>query len=247
MTAQERFFITTSWDDGTVHDLKLADLLSKYQLPATFYVAKHHEYGCLEESQIRALGQCFELGAHTVNHVVLDTVSDELAEKEIRNSKSWIEQLSGRQCQMFCFPRGKFSRRHVRMVKEACFRGARTVELMSCRTASLVLDLAVLPTTVQAFPHHTSAYLRNILRRRRVSNLVNYLRSERGDWTRMAGSLLSRISSSGGVFHLWGHAWEVDQFDLWLDLERLFQVLEQYKSRGAALATNADLCRGVAN
>lgn len=246
MTAQQRSFITTSWDDGTVHDLKLADLLSKYQLPATFYVAKHHEYGSLEESQIRILGQSFELGAHTLNHVVLDAVPDESAENEIRHSKSWIEQLSGRRCQMFCFPRGKFSGRHVRMVKEACFDGARSVELMSCKAATLVSGLAILPTTIQAFPHHTSAYLRNMFRRRRVSNLMNYFRAEGEDWTRLASSLASRVSAHGGVFHLWGHAWEVEELNLWRDLERLFQTLEQLQKQ-VTLITNADLCKGVAN
>jgi len=30
--------ITTSWDDGSIFDLKLKDLLKRYSIPATFYV-----------------------------------------------------------------------------------------------------------------------------------------------------------------------------------------------------------------
>jgi len=244
MTARPPFLITTSWDDGTVHDLKLAELLSKYELPATFYVAKRHPYGSLEESELRVLAQSFELGGHTLNHVVLDSVPDELAEAEIRNSKAWIEQLSGHQCRVFCFPRGKFSNRHVQMVKGARFSGARSVELMSFRAASVVSGLAVMPTTIQAFPHKTSSYLKNMFRRRRISNLLNYLHADKKDWTTMASSLLSCVSSHGGAFHLWGHAWEIEQFNLWSDLEQLFQTLEQCK-RQATFVSNADFCTGV--
>lgn len=246
MAARQAFFITTSWDDGTIYDLKLADLLSKYGLPATFYVAKHHEFGTLEESEIRVLGRSFELGAHTLNHVVLDFVEDGLAETEIKDSKSWIEEISGRQCKVFCFPQGRFSIRHVRMVKQARFCGARSVELMSCKKASLVSGLAVMPTTIQVFPHKTSSYLKNIFRRGRVSNLLTYLHAERRNWTTIASSLLTCLSSHGGVFHLWGHAWEIEQLNLWRDLELLFQTLEQYKGQ-ATFVSNSDFCTGVAS
>jgi len=244
MAAQRPFFVTTSWDDGTVQDLRLADLLSKYSVPATFYVAKCHPYGSLQESQIKELAQSFELGAHTLNHVALNSVSDALADNEIANSKIWIEQLSGRRCQVFCFPQGNFSSRHVHMVRKAGFYGARTVELMSSTTASLVSGVAIMPTTIQAFPHKRSAYLRNILRRHSVSNLVTYLHSQGKDWTTTAASLLTLISSHGGLFHLWGHAWEIDQFDLWRDLEQVLQTLEQYKSV-ATFVYNSEVCAGV--
>jgi peptidoglycan-N-acetylglucosamine deacetylase len=239
------FFITTSWDDGTIHDLRLAGLLSKYGLPATFYVAKHHPYGGLSEHEIRELGHSFELGAHTLHHVVVDSVTDELAAAEIRESRTWIEQLSGRPCHMFCFPRGKFLTKHVRMVKESGFNGARTVELMSSRTPRIACGIAIVPTTIQAFPHKRSAYLKNIFRRGHISNLITYLHTEQHNWIAAAESLLSRISSRGGVFHLWGHAWELDQRNLWRDLEVLFQIMERYKEQGT-LVTNADLCKGAA-
>ena len=60
----------------------------------------------------------------------------------------------------------------------------------------------------------------------------------------MASSLLTCISSQGGVFHLWGHAWEIEELNLWHELEWLFQMFAQYKSQ-AAFVGNADLCTGV--
>jgi peptidoglycan/xylan/chitin deacetylase (PgdA/CDA1 family) len=71
--SRKPFQFTTSWDDGTIHDLRLAELLAKYDLPATFYIARKHEYGYLQEKDIAGLGQYFEIGAHTLNHVVLSS------------------------------------------------------------------------------------------------------------------------------------------------------------------------------
>ena len=40
--AGKPFWITTSWDDGHTLDLRLADLLDKYDLRGTFYVARDY-------------------------------------------------------------------------------------------------------------------------------------------------------------------------------------------------------------
>lgn len=236
------FQFTTSWDDGTIHDLRLAELLTKYNLPATFYIAQKHEYGFLQEKYIAELGQHFEIGAHTLNHVVLSTADKGLVSDEIRGSKWWIEQVTGGPCQMFCFPRGKFHKQHLNMVKHAGFTGARTVELMSLQPPVFVAGIRLMPTTVQCFPHTYSGYLRNIISRRKLRNVRNYLPvAGLKSWTSQARSLLSRVHREGGVFHLWGHAWEIEQQGLWPQLEEVFRAAAEYRHHGTYL-TNGDLC-----
>jgi peptidoglycan-N-acetylglucosamine deacetylase len=242
MAPKRPFLFTTSWDDGTVHDLRLAELLSKYDLPATFYISKHHNYGSLPETKIRELGQFFELGAHTLNHVILNSVSDEIAETEINRSKSWIEQLRGKPCKMFCFPRGKFRRQHLKMVQRAGFTGARTVELMSLGFPALNSGIRLLGTSIQCFPHKSSQYLRNIVSRRKPGNLWCYLQTTRGkNWPTAARSLLVRAGLHTGVFHLWGHAWEIEQFGLWQQLEEFFRAAAECRTYGMYV-TNGQLC-----
>lgn len=34
----DKAIVTTSWDDGHPSDLKLAELLKRYDVPATFYI-----------------------------------------------------------------------------------------------------------------------------------------------------------------------------------------------------------------
>jgi peptidoglycan-N-acetylglucosamine deacetylase len=237
-----RFCFTTSWDDGTVHDLRLAELLSKYDLPATFYIARSHPYGRLPEKEIRELATRFELGAHTLNHPVLTRVSDEVASGEIRDSKLWIEQLAGRPCEMFCFPRGKFRRRHLEIASHAGFLGTRTVELLSIQRPALKGNVRVMATTLQCFPHTSSAYLRNIASRATVSHVFRYLRTIRGKpWITAARLLFQEASQRGGVFHLWGHAWELEQLGMWPQLDILFRVAAEFRAQGRYV-TNAELC-----
>jgi hypothetical protein len=240
--SRKPFQFTTSWDDGTIHDLRLAELLTKYDLPATFYIAQKHEYGYLQEKDIAGLGQYFEIGAHTLNHVVLSSAKKELVLDEIRGSKSWIEQVTGSPCQMFCFPRGKFHKQQLDVVKDAGFTGARTVELMSLQSPALIAGLRLMPTTVQCYPHTYSGYLRNIISRRKLGNIRNYLQvASLMNWTSQARSLLSRAHRDGGVFHLWGHAWEIEQQGLWRQLEAVFRAAREYWSEGKYV-TNGELC-----
>lgn len=236
------FQFTTSWDDGTIDDLRLAELLTKYDLPATFYIARKHEYGYLQEKDIADLGQPFEIGAHTLNHVVLSSANKELVSDEIRGSKSWIEQVTGSPCQMFCFPRGKFHQQQLDVVKDAGFTGARTVELMSLQSPAFVAGVRLMPTTVQCFPHTYSGYLRNIISRRKLGNVRNYLQvASLTSWTSQARCLLGRAHRDGGVFHLWGHAWEIERHGLWRGVEEVFRAACEYRREGKYV-TNGKLC-----
>ena len=68
-------FITISVDDGHPADLRTAELLSKYGLKATFYVpAENPERAVLGAEGFREIAREFELGGHTMRHVVLNSL-----------------------------------------------------------------------------------------------------------------------------------------------------------------------------
>jgi peptidoglycan/xylan/chitin deacetylase (PgdA/CDA1 family) len=237
--------ITTSWDDGHPLDLRVADLLAKYGLRGTFYVPRTAENATMTVEQVRELSQSFEVGAHTLHHVVLTGAGEQEARREIADSRSWIEDSTGQPCPMFCPPRGKFSARHLRLIREASYGGSRNVELLSLDFPRQQDGLMLMPTTVQAHPHGLLAYVRNVLRRAAVGNLWLYLAHGRStDWARLARSLLERALASGGVLHLWGHSWEVEQTGQWQRLEEVLRFLGQFTSRAPAL-TNWQVCQAA--
>jgi peptidoglycan/xylan/chitin deacetylase (PgdA/CDA1 family) len=229
-------FITTSWDDGHPLDLRLGELLRKYALPATFYIPLDHTLPLLSPSQVRELSTQFEVGAHTVHHCDLLTTPEDVTRMEITDCKKELEQICGRPCTAFCFPKGRFRRTHVKEVARAGYRTARTVELMSVEIPRRQDGVAIVPTTLQAGPAGFLRGARNSLKRLRPMNFFRHLRYSQFDWVRTAEAMLEQVLVSGGVFHVWGHSWEVDQMGEWQNLERVFQVLAQ--SKGHAVWTN---------
>jgi peptidoglycan/xylan/chitin deacetylase (PgdA/CDA1 family) len=237
--------ITTSWDDGHPSDFRVAELLAKYGLRGTFYVPRSAETPTMTADRARDLAADFEIGAHTIRHVVLTTASDEHAKQEIVASKAWVEDLTGRPCPMFCPPQGKFARRHLEMIRAAGFTGVRTVELLSLDFPRPAAGLVVMPTTVQAQPHGVGAFARNLAKRLAARNLwLALLHGRTTDWLKLTERLLARAVSRGGVFHLWGHAWELDAAEQWARLEQALRLMGEFTHAAPAM-TNGEICLSV--
>lgn len=235
--------MTTSWDDGHPLDLRVAELLSKHGLTGTFYVPFETGHPVLSEQHVRELARNFEIGAHTVHHVELPTVPDSLARAEMYESKQRLEEITATRCDTFCFPRGRFCKRHLGMVRELGFRGVRTVELLSLDCPIRVEGVALIPTTVQAHSHRLSDYARNCVSRRQTVRLLHSLRAcANNDWESIATRLLGRAYDRGGVFHLWGHSWEIDAAGQWEALDRVLALMGQVAKR-VACVTNSEVCR----
>lgn len=238
-------FFTTSWDDGHPLDLRLAELLAKYGLPGTFYVPARAPRRVMSGRAVRQLSAGFEIGAHTMTHGNLLEMTDKQAAVEMRDSKHYVEDLSGVECTTFAPPGGRFRRAHLHLAAAAGFNGLRTVELMNLGRPPVQAGLAVLPTTLQVFPHSASAYLRNAAKRWRPGNVVTFLAHACAtDLARAAEALVAAALERGGVFHLWGHTWEIEECGLWPVLERIFTTMRAERGRYRGV-TNRELCEEV--
>ncbi len=244
--AKSGLIMTTSWDDGHPLDFRVADLLAKYGLRGTFYIPLACEHEVLTAPQVGDLATNFEVGAHTLHHVDLTATSDAVAKTEIAGSRHAIEAITGKACNSFCFPKGRFRRRHLEIVKDAGFAAARTVELFSLEAPNNANGLALIPTTVQAFSHTPLTYWKNCAKRFKIKNLQHLIEFRTTkDWASLAIRMLERASKCGGVFHLWGHSWEVEKAGQWQCLERVFAAMEQRKQDGICV-TNFELRQSVA-
>ncbi|NOJ43328.1 polysaccharide deacetylase family protein [Bradyrhizobium australiense] len=236
-------FVTTSWDDGHPSDLHVAALLAKRNLQGTFYVPMTAETSTMTTAQIRELGSGFEIGAHTIHHDVLTKLANEKAWREVAGCKSWLEDMTGQPCRMFCPPKGRYSRPHLKMIRRAGFVGLRTVELGSLDFPRRRAGLALMPTTVQAYPHGLAAFARNAVKRMAFANLWRFVaRGRSGDWPQLARSLLGQALESGGVFHLWGHSWELQDGDQWRRLDDVLQFMRDVAG-DALILTNGQVAR----
>ncbi len=226
--------VTTSWDDGHLLDIRLASLLKKYDIKGTFYIAPRNRElppdTRLSNVQIKELSQWFEIGAHTMTHPRLTTLSDQEAEKEIRDSKLYLEEVVGRPVTSFCYPQGYYTSVHMKLVQEADFALARTVR----RFAMQVGDSPyALPTTLHTYRHWSDAV--PILRAVGWKKFLSCYFS----WEVLAKELFDQCLVRGGVFHLWGHSWETDRRGDWQRLERVLQYIANRP--GVTYITNREL------
>ncbi len=217
---------TTSWDDGHLFDLRVAEMLREYGFTGTFYICRDGQAGSkLNTKQIKLLAQHHEVGAHTLTHPSLPKLSDSDLKKEIEGSKTWLEDIVGRPCTMFAYPYGHHDDRVKIAVKVAGFRGARTTEDLTWRTN----DPFRLTPTLQIHPFP----FRPVLNRRflqpyttlrpKLKELGVSLLSHRS-LTLLTNAVLEKTAKKGlPWFHLWGHSWSLEKYGLWKDFEAMLK------------------------
>jgi len=212
--------LTTSWDDGHRCDLRLARMLKEYGLSATFYVApKNQEFAkqdLLTSQEIRDLSHDFEIGAHSMTHRRLPTISAQQAETEIVDSKAVLEQITGKEVKTFCYPGGAYTQLHVQLVKDAGYRYARTV----ARYAFAVDAPYEAGTSLHVYNHRFDLWQTACFARFRPIKVLRCL-----EWEILARAMFDRVIKEGGVYHIWGHSWEIDEHNDWERLENVFRYI----------------------
>jgi len=226
---KQNLIITTSWDDGHPLDLKIAELLMKYGINGTFYVpCKNNDNTVMLDYELLNLAGQFEIGGHTVNHLYLNSLKQSEAKDEIYNCKSIIQEKLGKKISAFCYPGGKFSERDISLVKEAGFLYGRTTALFH---NSIEINQSLLNTSVQVYNHKYSTLIKHCTKRYFFSPIFqyNFFKPYHKNFIKLAQTFISNSSDKKVIFHLWGHSWEIEKYDLWYDLEETFRMLKNEK------------------
>jgi peptidoglycan/xylan/chitin deacetylase (PgdA/CDA1 family) len=111
-----------------------AERLALTERLAEMVGGSHADNLMLTPEMIRTMAaQRFEIGAHTVSHPILTSLSDDAARHEIVQGKHDLEAITGTPVRYFAYPNGKvgkdFNERHVTMVREAGFAAAFSTEV----------------------------------------------------------------------------------------------------------------------
>lgn len=224
--------VTTSWDDGASADLRIAELLAAHNLRGTFYVPikGHHASDRMSNSDLCSLVEMgFEIGAHGISHPNLTECNPAGLSYEVSYSKRCLEDELGHEVRMFAYPQGRYNRKVIMSLKQAGYWGARTTRMLA---RDLNFDPFQMPTSVQAYPHSTSAYLRNLSRAFSIGRATEYLArlKQSRTWVELAKGLFDAVLRDGGIWHLYGHSWEVDELGLWSSLEEVFAYVSMRPS-----------------
>lgn len=120
-----------------------------------------HEYCSVSWDQAREMESAgIEIGSHTVTHPILTNVSENVLRAEVRESKARLERELGHTTTLFCYPNGDYDAGVRRVVEEAGYRCAVTVEpgLNDSRSDMLSLKRVHTEQDLARFAQRTSGF-----------------------------------------------------------------------------------------
>ncbi len=122
--------VALTFDDGCETDwLIAAPLLQAADFGATFYIVAGWigRAGFLGEKPLVELADAgFEIGSHGQSHAFLSDLSDEALRAEMRDSKTKLEQITGREIAHFSCPGGRFDARVASVGRELGYASVAT-------------------------------------------------------------------------------------------------------------------------
>lgn len=238
---------TCSIDDGHPSDLRLADLLHKHGLNATFFIPirNSENYPVMSASKIREIGSAFEVGSHTYDHFFLTNLNGPQARYQVNAGKQKLEDILGKPVDGFCYPGGKYRNEHIELVKQAGFHYARTTENLRFSPGK---DRFEIPTTCQFYPHTKSVYLRNFIRSMHWTQRHQALRIllQGQSWIDRVYALFDYANEHDLVFHLWIHSHNIDDLNLWTTLDNFLSYVTDHVDMSDRL-NNKQLVRRMYN
>lgn len=200
-----------SFDDGSKEDLRVAELLAKYDIyDAIFYVpAEWHSYNLSEGrepltySDAQGLRGAFKIGSHGITHSLLTRIQPETAEAEIKESYYLTNALFG-DVDSFCYPRG-YANDFIRQTTRKYYKSARNTLVGNLKESE---DPIWETPTVHICGKRRKEY-------------------ERTTWLEEAYRLLDEaVQAEDSVYHAWGHSWEITRYDGWHDFEELLKKIQ---------------------
>ena len=221
--------IVTSWDDGYPADMKIVDLLDRHGLTGTFFVPVKNSEGrpVLDKTDLRELGGRFEIGSHTLTHTRLSGIENERIDEEIRGGRMGLEEILGHSVDGFCYPGGYVTSHAVNSLRRNGVRYARTIENFHFDVGK---DPYRVPTTLQIFPHGKQVYIRNFIKRgsfKKRWGCFRHTMISESLWDAL-DCIAENCNGQDGVLHLWGHSWEIEQYNLWQDLDGFFSMIKEF-------------------
>ena len=205
-------FLTLSFDDGTVQDIRFVEMLNKYGLKCTFNLNSglfgtrhrimHGGIDCdhteIEAHQVCALYRGHEVAAHTCTHPNLLNLDTEQIRHEVGGDCAALEKLCGYPVTGMAYPGGPFYNDFVikTILEYTPVRYARTIK-----------------------SHHTFALPERLME----WHPTCFVEDE--SLFRLADEFISAAPEKDMLLYIWGHSFEFDKFQSWERFERFCEKI----------------------
>ena len=215
MTTKKSKILTFSYDDGTMQDIRLAELFHKYGMKATFNINSGRfgqERELLRDGKIVRHDKVFaadvkhiyaghEVAAHTLDHPALPLQTDEEIIRQVEQDRLTLSELCGYEVVGFAYPGGgqNYDQRVKDVIRE-------NTGVRYCRT------------TVHSFSFDAQEDLYEVRPTVRQHGLWD-------EMFELGERFLSLPSDTDALFYIWGHAFEFDIQDTWGRFEEFLKMM----------------------
>lgn len=192
----KRIALTTSWDDGTVHDRRLIAYLNQIGMKGTFNLnsallrrlptdpPRH-----LDRSEVAKLMQGHEVAIHTLDHPTLPLIDASQIAHQVLQDRIELEEIAGYPVRGMAYPNGAYNPRVITLLRGLGIVYSRTVETTG--NPWPVTEPLAWATTGHMFAEKDGLPMGQYFEK----------------WY--------QNPRSRGLFSLWGHSYEFDQNDRW--------------------------------
>ncbi|MBN2713395.1 MAG: polysaccharide deacetylase family protein [Planctomycetes bacterium] len=211
----KRGALTTSWDDGTIHDRRLVEIHNKNGLKGTWNLNSgnlgqtgNSWHDRIQPEEVTTLYAGHEVAVHSVNHPWLQRQPDDVILAEILEDRRALEALVGYPVRGMALPFGSYDQRVLKILAAAGIVHCRP----TTRTESFGLpaDFMEWATTC-----HHKADLMDLW-----DKFINF-------------------RCSDGLFYVWGHSYEFANDNNWEHFEEFAKVAGAYDN--CWMATNMEI------
>lgn len=207
--------ITFSYDDGVTQDIRLIELLNKYNLKCTFNINsellcqkgilihnnKKISHYKIHTDDMKYVYDGHEIAVHTLTHPNLTQCDTNEIIRQVEIDRLNLSQLAGYEVIGMAYPCGGVNNddRVAKIIKE-------NTGIKYCRTI----------TSNNSFDKQENLF--------RFNPTVYHLDME--DMMRLGEEFVELKCETPKVFYIWGHSYEMDfETDYWVKLEEFFKLI----------------------
>ena len=218
--------VTLSFDDGIQQDIRLVELLNRYDIKCTFninYGLLNHddyfEYKGIKVYRINSnimnkLYQGHEIATHGYLHPDISKLDIQQKKLEIELGKKSLEKHTKKAVLGMAYPFGAVDQEMIQIMKKCGIQYGRMAE--SSLSYDLPNDVFHWKPTIHCFDS-------------KVNDVID--------------DFLSRKCNHAQLLFLWGHSYECDIDDNWVFIENIFRKLSSYKD--IWFCTNIDIIKDI--
>lgn len=206
---------TLSYDDGVTQDIRLIELLNKYQVKATFNLnsglfgqngkvsagKKEVPHIKLSREEIQAVYKGHEIAAHGQYHKCMVGMDIARCVDEILENRKDLERMYGKPVTGFAYAFGAYDDTVIKALEASGISYARTIE------STHKFDVPKNFLTWHPTCHHDDE---------KIYDLADEFLSD---------GLYFSFSTPAKLFYVWGHSYEFDQNDNWDHIEKLLSKI----------------------